>query len=80
MTMMTFHSPRVCIHIRATCCHIPQLPVLALVISAYRIYSYFLGKGGYVFGSLGLFVCLSVDNITQKVTMDWDDILWRSPG
>ena len=33
--------------------------------------SYLLGKGGYVFGSVGLFVCLSVclsvDNITQKV-------------
>ena len=28
---------------------------------------YLLGKGGYVFGSVGLFVCLSVDNITQKV-------------
>ena len=33
------------------------------------IYSfhYLLGKGGYVFGSVGLSVCLSVDNITQKV-------------
>ena len=29
--------------------------------------NYLLGKGGYVFGSVGLFVCLSVDNITQKV-------------
>ena len=32
---------------------------------------YLLGKGGYVFGSVGLsvclFVCLFVDNITQKV-------------
>ena len=32
---------------------------------------YLLGKGGYVFGSVGLsvclFVCLSVNNITQKV-------------
>ena len=31
---------------------------------------YLLGKGGYVFGSVDefvcLFVCLSVDNITQK--------------
>ena len=26
-----------------------------------------LGKGGYVVGSVGLSVCLSVDNITQKV-------------
>ena len=33
--------------------------------------NYLLGKGGYVFGSIGLsvcsFVCLSVDNIAQKV-------------
>ena len=29
--------------------------------------SYLLGKGGYVFGSVGLFVCLFVSNITQKV-------------
>ena len=33
--------------------------------------NYFLGKGGYVFGGVGLsvylFVCLFVDNITQKV-------------
>ena len=27
---------------------------------------YLLGKGGYVFGIVNLFVCLSVDNITQK--------------
>ena len=31
---------------------------------------YLLGKGGYIFGSVGLsvclFVCLSVNNITQK--------------
>ena len=28
---------------------------------------YLLGKGGYVFGSVGLFVCLSVDTITQNI-------------
>ena len=28
-------------------------------------YFYLLGKGGYVFGSVGLSVCLFVDNITQ---------------
>ena len=28
---------------------------------------YLLGKGGYVFGSVGLYVCLFVDNITQNV-------------
>ena len=37
----------------------------------YFCHIYLLGKGGYVFGSVGLFVCLSVclsvDNITQKV-------------
>ena len=31
---------------------------------------YLLGKGGYVFGSIGLSVCLSVDNITQKVVIE----------
>ena len=40
--------------------------------------NYLLGKGGYVFGSFGLSVCLSVENITHK--MDWDEILWRGPG
>ena len=30
-------------------------------------YYYLLGKGGYVFGSVGLSVCLSVDKISQKV-------------
>ena len=29
--------------------------------------SYLLGKGSYVFGGVGLSVCLFVDNITQKV-------------
>ena len=47
--------------------------------------NYLLGKGGYVFGSVGLFdclfVCLSVDNITpQKLLTDCDEILWRGPG
>ena len=28
---------------------------------------YLLGKGGYVFGSVGLSVCLFVNNVTQKV-------------
>ena len=32
-----------------------------------RVTFYLLGKGGYVFGSVGLSVCLFVDNITQKV-------------
>ena len=27
-----------------------------------------------------MFVCLSVNNITQKVCTDWDEILWRGPG
>ena len=29
--------------------------------------NYLLGKGGYVFDSVGLFVCLFVSNITQQV-------------
>ena len=43
------------------------------MIEQYRLFSslLFLGKGGHVFGSVGLSVCLSVclfvDNITQKV-------------
>ena len=48
-------------------CQVPSLEGLyewdMLPIKIY----YRLGKGGYVFGSVGLFVCLSVDNITQKV-------------
>ena len=41
-----------------------------------------LAKEGYVFGSVGLSVCLclSVSNITQKLRTDWDEILWRDPG
>ena len=36
--------------------------------------NYLLGKGGYVFGSVGLSVCLSVNNITQKVMngLEWN--------
>ena len=29
--------------------------------------NYLLGDGGYVLGSVGLFVCLSISNITQKI-------------
>ena len=28
---------------------------------------------------VSLSVCLSVDNITQKVWTDWDEILWTGP-
>ena len=38
-----------------------------MAVSASYVYCYLLFKGGYVFGSVGLSVCLSVDNITQKV-------------
>ena len=43
---------------------------------------YLLGKGGYVFGSVGLSVCLSVClwTLLKKLQTDWDDILWRGPG
>ena len=43
-------------------------------------YIYLLGKGGYVFGNVGLSVCLSADNITQKVMNVLGEILWRGPG
>ena len=36
-------------------------------VPVYRLHNYLLGKGGYVIGSIGLSVCLSVDNITQKI-------------
>ena len=37
-----------------------------------------LGKGGYVVGSVGLSVCLSLDNITQKVMngLGWNFTEW----
>ena len=47
--------------------------------------NYLLGKGGYVFGSVGLFVCLFVSNITQPVNrLKWNVmegskvVQWRS--
>ena len=30
--------------------------------------------------SMSASVCLSVDNITQKLWTDWEEILWRGPG
>ena len=52
--------------------HIATCALVALKVSQSMhshlfLAHYLLGKGGYVFGSVGLFVCLSVDNITQKV-------------
>ena len=44
----------------------------------YRLY-YLLGKGGYVFGSVGLSVCLWT-TLLKKLQTDWDEILWRGPG
>ena len=45
--------------------------LLSKAHNIYRNVYYLLGKGGYVFGSVDLSVCLSVglsvDNITQKV-------------
>ena len=44
---------------------------------------YLLGKGGYVFGNVGLFVCLFVclrTILLKKLRTDWDEILWRGPG
>ena len=39
--------------------------------------------GGYVFGRVGLSVCLFVclwTTLLKKLWTDWDDILWRGPG
>ena len=38
-----------------------------------------LGKGGYVYGSVGLFVCLFVSNIAKKLWTYYDGILWKGP-
>ena len=45
---------------------------------------YLRGKGGYVLVSVGLFVCLFVSNITQKVmnglqwnSMDGPELVWE---
>ena len=43
---------------------------------------YLLGKGGYVFGSVGLSVCLFVclwTILLKKLWTDWDEILWTGP-
>ena len=42
------------------------------------LYNHLLGQGGYVFGSVGLFVCLSVSNIAQKVIngLWWNGKVW----
>ena len=39
-------------------------------------YYYLLGKGGYVFGGVGLSVCLSVcgQHYSKKLWTDWDEI------
>ena len=50
-----------------------------------RGFNYLLGKGSYVFESVGLFVCLficlSVRNITQMVMngLQWIEILYSAP-
>ena len=45
--------------------------------------NYLLGKGGYVFGSVGLSVCLFVclwTTLLKKLSTDWYEILWKGPG
>ena len=45
--------------------------------------NYLLGKGGYVFGSVGLSVCLFVclwTTLLKKLLTDWYEILWKGPG
>ena len=53
----------------------------------YAVIAYpFFGKGGYVFGSVGLsnclFVCLFVcgQHYSKKLWMDWDEMYWKGPG
>ena len=41
--------------------------------------NYLLGKGGYVFVSVGLSVSLWT-TLLKKLLTDWDEILWRGPG
>ena len=45
---------------------------------AHGSHFHLLGKGGYVFGSVGLSVCLCTTLLKQLWT-DWDEILWRGP-
>ena len=42
-------------------------------------YYYLLGKGDYVFGSIGLCACLWT-TLLNKLWMDWDEILWKGSG
>ena len=49
------------------CCFFVCFFFVLLFICYCLNYNHLLGKEGYVFGSVGLFVCLSVDNINQKV-------------
>ena len=41
--------------------------------------SYLLSKGGYVFGSICLSVCL-LETLLKKLQTDCSEILWRGPG
>ena len=44
---------------------------------------YLLGKGGFVFGGVGLSVCLFVclwTTLLKKLGTDWDEILGWGPG
>ena len=43
------------------------LTALHMTVCCSLCSNYRLCKGGYVFGSLGLFLCLSVSNVTHKV-------------
>ena len=65
-------SSRLCMNL----CYVIFLCALNCVKMRYikTYYYYLLGKGGYVFGSVGLSVCLSVDSITQKVMdgLEWN--------
>ena len=59
--------------------------LLCASIEFMSVYYYLLGKGGYVFGNVGLSVYLSLSVclwtiLLKKLWTDWSEILWRVPG
>ena len=57
-------------------CNICKNNIAKMFLGFFKI----LGKGGYVFGSIGLFVCLSVclwTILLKQLRADWDEILWK---
>ena len=54
------------------------------ILDFHQVLSYYLlVNGGFVFGNVGLSVCLFVclwKTLLEKLLMDWDEILWRGHG